>query len=229
MFLCVQIQKTIITYFKPIFKPTAVLQKNPFLEKSQDKRSNRAENWVRFQTQGRQIVIVLGKSETQLIGFDWSVCTEPEHLTLICCIILNHQLSWSTGTWTIEVNWHQSDEQFGKSWFNINAKTGVAGVEWPYIIFRCHHNSLCVLYPDAISHVFHIFEEKNMGNTFLLCHIFKNTMIVHNMLNNALFLGMSPAPATARAGRTTPSQVPRWDHKFNKSLSNCIILTRANF
>ena len=63
--------------FKPIFRPTAVLQKNPLLEKSQDKRWNRAENWVRFQTQGRQIVIVLGKSETQLIGFDRSVCTEP--------------------------------------------------------------------------------------------------------------------------------------------------------
>ena len=126
----------------------------------------------------------LALTDLYVLNHSWTILA---HWTWICCIILNHQLSW-----TIKIQvlvhgqsspiWINLMNNLWKSWFNINANTGLAGVEWPYIIFRCHHNSLCVLYPDAISHVFHIFEEKSMGNTFLLCHIFKNTMTVHNML-----------------------------------------------
>ena len=83
--------------------------------------------------------------------------------------------------------------------------------EWSdHILYSAVTITVFVFYIPTLSVMFSIFlKKKNMGNTFLLCHIFKNTMIVHNMLKKALFLGMSPAPATARAGRTTPSQVPR--------------------
>ena len=37
-----------------------------------------------------------------------------------------------------------------------------------------------------------------------------NMMTFMIMINDNIFTGMSPAPATARAGRSTPSQVPRW-------------------
>ena len=67
--------------FKPIFRPTAVLQKNPFLEKSQDKRSN-FQLKFEFDFKRRADILLLSWENLK-----------PSWLALTDLYVLNH--SWT--------------------------------------------------------------------------------------------------------------------------------------
>ena len=149
-------------------------------------------------------VIGLGKSVTQLIEFDWTgliqiVYPVRNPTRLMQCVPPRPFSLWMMTNMIFMTN-------LNMGMIDIFLARNASWLWWFMSNIWYDHDGF---YDQSESDYDDIFTDHDHDDIWPILFM-TNMMTFMIMINDNIFTGMSPAPATARAGRSTPSQVPRW-------------------